>query len=68
MKTQRLAVVLTPLSVVLMVALISQFRAAAAQSDTGLLRGRGLEIVDAQGRVRAQIVLTDDTATARTAK
>ena len=62
MKTQRLALVLATLNVVLLVVLFSQFRTAAAQSDTGVLRGRGLEIVDAQGRVRAQIVLTDDTA------
>jgi hypothetical protein len=64
MKSQRLAVVVTVVNVVLLVVLFAQFRTAAAQAEPGMLRGRGLEIVDAQGRVRAQIILTDDAATA----
>jgi hypothetical protein len=64
MKSQRLTVVLTVVNLVLLVVLFSQFRTAAAQAEPGLLRGRGLEIVDAQKRVRAQIILTDDAAKA----
>jgi hypothetical protein len=64
MKIQRLAVGLTVVNFVLLVVFVSQFRTAAAQADPGMLRGRGLEIVDAQGKVRAQIILTDEAAPA----
>ena len=37
------------------VGLAQQLRPAAAQTDPGVLRGRALEIVDGQGRVRASI-------------
>ena len=47
---------LTALNLVLVgFALAPQIRAANAQADTAVLRGRALEIVDAQGRVRASI-------------
>src|SRR5262249_36347006 len=62
MKSQRLTVVLTVVNLVLLGVLFSQFRTAAAQAEPGMVRGRGLEIVDSQGRVRAQIILTDDAA------
>lgn len=41
----------------LIVALGQQFRPAVAQQDLPVLRGRGLEIVDSRGRVRASISL-----------
>jgi hypothetical protein len=44
---------------------VQQLRPAFAQGDLQVLRGRGLEIVDAQGRVRASIsVLPPSKATA----
>jgi hypothetical protein len=64
MKTQRLALVVCCVNVVLMLVLLSQLQKVAAQADPGMLRGRGLEIVDARGTVRAQIVVTDDVAKA----
>ena len=42
-------------SVLLAVLLIQQLRPAFAESQPQILRGRGLQIVDAQGRVRASI-------------
>jgi len=47
---------LTVVNLVLLLFTISlQFRPAFAQSDTSVLRARGLEIVDGEGRVRASI-------------
>ncbi len=43
--------------VVLAFALAQQLRPAFAQSELPVLRGRGLEIVDTRGRVRAEITL-----------
>ena len=59
MKTQRLATALTLINLVLLLGIVvSQVRSAAAAQDVvPMLRGRGLEIVDAQGRVRASITL-----------
>lgn len=56
--------------VLLLVTLAQQLRPAFAQSELPVLRGRGLEIVDSQGRVRASIAVLpparspggDDTA------
>ena len=58
-KTQRVALGLTVLnSVLLLLILLSQAtNALAKQSSLGALRGRSLEIVDAQGRTRAQILV-----------
>jgi len=51
---QRLGVVLAVLNALLFLMLLgNQVRPAAG--DSGVLRGRGLEIVDDQGRVRASI-------------
>jgi hypothetical protein len=47
---------LTVVNLVLLLVTISlQLRPAFAQSDTSILRARGLEIVDAEGRIRASI-------------
>jgi hypothetical protein len=55
MKT-RILFVLTAMNLaLLLLAVAQQFRPAFAQSALPVLRGRGLEIVDAQGRVRASI-------------
>jgi hypothetical protein len=55
MKTQRLAIGLTIINLVLMIFLLTQFRRANAEQIAPVLRGRALEIVDARGRVRASI-------------
>ena len=57
MKTQRLALALTVVNLVLLIALLAQLRRADAQAVAPVLRGRALEIVDAQGRVRAEIIV-----------
>jgi hypothetical protein len=56
MKTHRTLFVLTALNLALLLLTVAQqFGPAFAQSEPQVLRGRGLEIVDAQGRVRASI-------------
>lgn len=52
----RILFVLTALNLALLLLTVAQqFRPAFAQSELPVLRGRGLEIVDTQGRVRASI-------------
>ena len=55
MTSQRLAVALTALNLVLLLGVMAQDRVAQAKSPLGVLRGRALELVDDQGRVRAEI-------------
>ena len=55
MKNERLLVVLTIVNVSLLLATLVPVRAAVADGDAPVLRGRALEIVDSQGRVRASI-------------
>jgi len=56
MKTPRSLIVLTVVNfALLLLAVAQQLRPAFAQADASVLRGRALEIVDAQGRVRASI-------------
>src|SRR5215471_19013808 len=63
MNTQRLAVVLTVLNLVLLVFLLTQVRLYVGpqgmrlwtNSDGSVLRGRALELIDEQGRTRASI-------------
>jgi hypothetical protein len=56
MKSQRLLTVLTLINAAILVLVLStQFRSVEASSDLPILRGRGLEIVDAQGKARATI-------------
>ena len=56
MKTPRSLVALTGINIALVFFTIAQqLRPAFAQSEIPVLRGRSLEIVDAQGRVRASI-------------
>jgi hypothetical protein len=57
MKTQRVAIALTVINLGLLIFLLAQIRYADAQSLAPVLRGRGLEIVDAQGRTRAEILV-----------
>jgi hypothetical protein len=55
MRLQRVALATTVLNLVLLLGLVSQLRSVAAQDAAPVLRGRALEIVDAQGRVRASL-------------
>jgi hypothetical protein len=56
MKTPRSLIALTAVNfALLLLAVAQQLRPAFAQADPSALRGRALEIVDAQGRVRASI-------------
>ena len=57
MKTPRLLVALTAINLMLLVFLLAQTNVAPAQGATQVLRGRGLEIVDDRGKVRASISL-----------
>jgi hypothetical protein len=61
MRTQRLAVVLASVNLLLLVMLLGQFRPVAASDIAPVLRARSLEIVDAQGRVRASIKVEPPT-------
>ena len=55
MKTQRLLIVLTLVNLALLLFTLPQIRPAAAEGAPQVLRGRALEIVDEQGRVRASL-------------
>jgi hypothetical protein len=56
MKIPRSLIALTALNcALLLLAVAQQLRPAFAQTDPSVLRGRALEIVDGQGRVRASI-------------
>lgn len=57
MKLQRLLIILTITNLCLLAFLLMQVRAVEADSVAPVLRGRALEIVDTQGRVRASIKL-----------
>jgi hypothetical protein len=57
MKTQRLLVTLTVINLGLTGYLMAQIGSVSAQEGASMLRGSGLEIVDAQGRVRASITI-----------
>jgi hypothetical protein len=57
MKIQRFAIALTFVNLALLTFLVAQSRKAVAQNAAHMLRGRGLEIVDGQGRVRASITV-----------
>jgi hypothetical protein len=52
---KRISTVLTLLNLGLLIFLLNQVRPVEAHSDASVLRGRALEIVDAQGKVRASI-------------
>jgi hypothetical protein len=57
MKTQRLALVLTVINLVTLIFIVAHLRPATAEGVAPVLRGRSLEIVDDQGKVRASIKL-----------
>lgn len=55
MKIQRLLIAATVVNLGILAFLLTQTRAVEAQAVAPVLRGRALEIVDDQGRVRAMI-------------
>ena len=55
MRTQRLLVVLTLVNLMVLMFALAAMRPAVAQDVTPVLRGRSLEIVDEQGRIRASL-------------
>ena len=55
MKVQRLLVVLTVVNLVLLIVTLVRIRPAAAETVAPMLRGRGLQIVDERGQIRASI-------------
>lgn len=57
MKTQRVAIGLTLVNLGLLIFLLAQLGNAGAQNVAPVLRGRGLEIVDSHGQVRAEILV-----------
>jgi hypothetical protein len=57
MKNQRFLVVITVLNMLLLVFSLGQTRAVVAEGVAPVLRGRGLEIVDDRGRIRASITI-----------
>jgi hypothetical protein len=57
MKTQRLAIILTVINLVILMLTLANSRPTTADGVVPVLRGRSLEIVDDQGKVRASIKL-----------
>jgi hypothetical protein len=55
MKTQRFAITLTVLNVFILMSVLFRANSAATPEIAPVLRGRALEIVDEQGKVRAMI-------------
>jgi hypothetical protein len=57
MRTQRFALVLTVINLAILLVTLAHERPATAGDIAPMLRGRSLEIIDEQGRVRASIKL-----------
>jgi hypothetical protein len=57
MKNQRFLVIITVFNMLLLLFSLGQTRAVVAEGVAPVLRGRGLEIVDDRGRVRASITI-----------
>ena len=55
MKTQRFAIGLTVLNLLILMCILFRANSAAMPETAPVLRGRALELVDARGRVRAEI-------------
>jgi hypothetical protein len=65
MKTQRLAIALTVLNLVILLSGMHRASSAPTPEVAAVLRGRALEIVDDQGRVRAMIKVFPASPTAK---
>lgn len=60
--TQRVAVVLSIVNLALLIALLAQHQSAAAKGELPILRGRGIELVDAAGQLRVEVHLGTEEA------
>jgi hypothetical protein len=65
MRTQRFVICLTVLNLVVLMFVLFRAKSPAAPEATPVLRARGLEIVDDQGRVRAMIKVFPPSPTAK---
>ena len=65
MKTQRLAVGLTMLNLVILMCVLLRANSAPSPEVASVLRGHALEIVDDHGRVRAMIKVFPDNPTVK---
>jgi hypothetical protein len=63
MRMQRLAIALTVVNLLILVSGLFRVEAVTAAQDVPMLRGRGLELVDEQGRRRAQIIIMPPSTT-----
>jgi hypothetical protein len=55
MRTNKIPVVLTIINLGILLLVVTRIQPVQANNELPVLRGRGLEIVDAQGKVRASI-------------
>ncbi len=55
MNTQRLALTLTAINLVLLLLILARSASTTAQTVTPILRGRALELVDDRGQVRSRL-------------
>jgi len=60
MRPHRIATILTLINLAVLVLLLKQVRPVEADSTPQVIRGRALEIVDAQGKVRASISINPE--------
>ena len=65
MKTQRVAIGLTMLNLVILMFVLLRANSARSPEVASVLRGHGLEIVDEHGRVRAMIKVFPDNPTVK---
>jgi hypothetical protein len=61
MKIQRVAIGLTAINLILLLFLVAQMHRTQARESAPVLRGRALQIVDDQDRVRAEILVAAPT-------
>jgi len=55
MRSQRIAIALTAINLLLLLSTFAQARSADAQASTQVLRGRALELVNEHGQVRSRL-------------
>jgi hypothetical protein len=63
MRAQRIAAALTVINLLLLTAILLRGGPVIAREEPPILRGRGIEIVDERGRLRAQLLLTPASKT-----
>ena len=68
MRIQRIAIALTVINLLILITAMSRIGSAATAQTVPMLRGRGLEIVDDRGKVRAQIIVLPVDTAAKTAR